>query len=86
MRAFRNTVLGETWMETGEAPDWQRLAERREAWAPGTVPAHGLFLTAGADVQKDRIEIDVWAWRRCHTQGGARDAVWRTHHRPGAGA
>jgi phage terminase large subunit GpA-like protein len=64
MRAFRNTVLGETWMETGEAPDWQRLAERREAWASGTVPAGGLFLTAGADVQKDRIEADVWAWGR----------------------
>ena len=64
MRAFRNTVLGETWMETGEAPDWQRLAERRETWAPGTVPAGGLFLTAGADVQKDRIEADVWAWGR----------------------
>ena len=64
MRAFRNTILGETWFETGEAPDWQRLAERREAWAPGTVPAGGLFLTAGADVQKDRIEVDVWAWGR----------------------
>ena len=23
-----------------------------------------LFLTAGADVQKDRIEVDVWAWGR----------------------
>jgi phage terminase large subunit GpA-like protein len=64
MRAFRNTILGETWFETGEAPDWQRLAERRETWTPGTVPAGGLFLTAGADVQKDRIEIDVWAWGR----------------------
>jgi len=64
MRAFRNTILGETWMETGEAPDWQRLADRREAWAPGTVPERGLFLTAGADVQKDRIEVDVWAWGR----------------------
>jgi phage terminase large subunit GpA-like protein len=64
MRAFRNTILGETWFETGEAPDWQRLADRREDWKPGTVPAGGLFLTAGADVQKDRIEIDVWAWGR----------------------
>ena len=62
MRAFRNTILGETWFETGEAPDWQRLAERREDWKPGTVPMGGLFLTAGADVQKDRIEVDVWAW------------------------
>jgi phage terminase large subunit GpA-like protein len=64
IKAFRNTILGETWVETGEAPDWQRLYDRRERWTSGTVPAGGLFLTAGADVQKDRIEIDVWAWGR----------------------
>jgi phage terminase large subunit GpA-like protein len=63
-RSFKNGVLGETWVETGEAPDWQRLYERRESWQIGTVPAGGLFLTAGADVQKDRIEVDVWAWGR----------------------
>ena len=28
------------------------------------MPKGGLFLTAGADVQKDRIEVDVWAWGR----------------------
>ena len=64
LKGFVNTVLGETWVETGEAPDWQRLYDRRERWVPGTVPAGGLFLTAGADVQKDRIEVDVWAWGR----------------------
>lgn len=63
-RSFKNSVLGETWVETGEAPDWQRLYERREPWQIGTIPAGGLFLTAGADVQKDRIEVDVWAWGR----------------------
>ncbi len=63
-RSFKNGVLGLTWVETGEAPDWQRLYERREAWPFGTVPSRGLFLTAGADVQKDRIEVDVWAWGR----------------------
>ena len=57
-------VLGETWIETGEAPDWQRLYDRREGWQIGTVPAHALFLTAGADVQKDRIEVSIWAWGR----------------------
>ena len=31
-RSFKNGVLGETWVETGEAPDWQRLYERREPW------------------------------------------------------
>ncbi len=64
IKAFRNTILGETWVETGEAPDWQRLYDRRQTWPAGTVPAGGLFLTAGADVQKDRIEVDVWAWGR----------------------
>jgi phage terminase large subunit GpA-like protein len=63
-RSFKNSVLGETWIETGEAPDWQRLYERREPWQIGTVPRRGLFLTAGADVQKDRIEVDIWAWGR----------------------
>jgi phage terminase large subunit GpA-like protein len=64
IKAFRNTIPGETWVETGEAPDWQRLYDRRERWPSGTVPAGGLFLTAGADVQKDRVEVDVWAWGR----------------------
>jgi phage terminase large subunit GpA-like protein len=63
-RSFKNSVLGETWIETGEAPGWQRLYERRESWQIGTVPRGGLFLTAGADVQKDRVEVDVWAWGR----------------------
>ena len=63
LRAARNTLLGETWVQSGEAPDWQRLADRREAF-PAQIPAGGLFLTAGADVQKDRIEVDVWAWGR----------------------
>ena len=51
-------------MESGEAPDWRRLYDRRERWPAGTVPEGGLILTAGADVQKDRIEVDVWAWGR----------------------
>ena len=63
-RSFKNGVLGETWMEPGEAPDWQRLYERREDWQIGTVPSGGLFLTAGVDIQKDRIEVSIWAWGR----------------------
>ena len=64
-KTFINTVLGEEWEEeAAEVPDWQRLYQRREAWPLHTVPERGLFLTAGADVQLDRIEIDVWAWGR----------------------
>ncbi|WP_333783213.1 terminase gpA endonuclease subunit [Octadecabacter antarcticus] len=32
LRAARNTLLGETWVESRDAPEWQRLAERREAF------------------------------------------------------
>lgn len=64
-RTFTNTVLGECWTEETESvPDWSRLYERREDYDPGTVPARALFLTAGADVQIDRIEVDVWGWGR----------------------
>ena len=35
---------------------------REAAWCIGT--CNGLFLTAGADVQKDRIEVSIWAWGR----------------------
>ena len=63
LKAAKNTLLGETWQERGEAPDWQRLYERREDFAP-RVARCGLILTAGTDVQHDRIEVDIWAWGR----------------------
>jgi len=64
IKSVKNTDLGETWVETGEAPDWTRLYDRREDYRVGSVPSGGLFITAGADVQKDRIEVSVWAWGR----------------------
>ena len=64
LQVFVNTVLGETWALRGDAPDWQRLYDRREDYRIGVVPAGGLFLTAGIDVQKDRIEVEVVAWGR----------------------
>ena len=62
MRTFVNTILGETYKESGEAPEWRRLFLRREDYNIGTVPTGGLFLTCAADVQKDRIEAEVTAW------------------------
>ncbi|MEG3639291.1 phage terminase large subunit family protein [Magnetococcus sp. PR-3] len=87
MKGFVNTVLGEPFEEEFEAPDWQRLYERRENYRIGTVPVGGLFLTAGVDVQKDRIECEVVAWGRdkiswsvdYHVLDGdtAKPEVWR---------
>src|SRR5581483_3469544 len=64
LKAAKNTLLGETWQERGEAPDWKQLYDRPRDHSLGTVPAGGLILTAGGDVQIDRIEVDVWAWGR----------------------
>jgi phage terminase large subunit GpA-like protein len=62
-----NNVLGETWKEKGEAPEWERLYERRESYVIGTVPQGALFLTVGADVQHDRIVAEVVGWGRGKT-------------------
>ena len=64
MKGFVNTVLGLPFAEAAEAPEWRRLYERREGYPLVVVPAGGLFLTAGADVQRDRIEVEVVAWGR----------------------
>ncbi len=62
LRVFVNTALGEVWQERGEAPDWERLVERREAFPLGAVPPGAVVLTAGVDVQRDRLECDIWGW------------------------
>jgi phage terminase large subunit GpA-like protein len=62
LKTWKNTALGLTWQERGEAPDWERLIERREAFKMGVVPAGAVVLTAGVDNQNDRLELAVWAW------------------------
>lgn len=62
LKTFVQQRLGRAWRVAGEAPEWQRLYDRREEWAPGTVPAGALVLTAGIDVQRDRLEASVWGW------------------------
>ena len=62
LKVFWQQVLGEAWEEKGEAPDYERLFDRRESFAWRRVPDGALFLTGAADVQNDRIEWDVFAW------------------------
>ena len=64
LKTFVNTVLGETWHDRGEAPEWERLYQRREAYQIGVAPAPVLFLTCGVDVQKDRLVWEVVGWGR----------------------
>lgn len=63
-RGFINTILGETWKDRGDAPDWQRLYDRREQYATGTVDDQVIFITSGVDIQKDRIECEIIGWGR----------------------
>jgi phage terminase large subunit GpA-like protein len=62
LRTVVNTDLAETWQERGEAPDWERLYQRREQYQIGTVPAGAIVLTCGVDVQKDRLVPEVVGW------------------------
>lgn len=62
MKVFANTKLGLAYEEKGDAPEWNRLYERRESYPIGKVPAGACLLTAFADVQKDRIEVEVKGW------------------------
>jgi phage terminase large subunit GpA-like protein len=62
LKTFVNTTLGETWKERGEAPEWERLWQRREDYRIGSVPDGVIALTLGGDVQKDRIMYEIVGW------------------------
>lgn len=66
LQTFVNTSLAENWTGKGEAPADELLYERarRERYERGNVPAGGLFLTAGVDVQKTYLQAEVTAWGR----------------------
>jgi terminase, large subunit len=77
-RTFVNTTLGETWVERGEAPDWERLHERRESYEIGTVPDGPIILTAGVDVQQNRFVYEVVGWAGASKESWSVDAgiIW----------
>jgi phage terminase large subunit GpA-like protein len=61
LKTFVNTSLGESWEEDGERIESTDLYQRREKYS-AEVPMGGLVLTAGVDVQDDRVEVEVVAW------------------------
>lgn len=62
LKAWTNTTLGLTWEEKGDSPDWGVLFDRRESYRIGTVPQGAYVLTAGVDVQNDRLEAEIVGW------------------------
>ncbi len=73
LKTWVNTVLGETWQDRGEAPEWQRVADLREPYRSGEVPEGVIVITAGVDVQKDRLYYAVRGW-------GAASESWLIEH------
>lgn len=64
-QVFANTVLGEPFEVKGEQPKVNILKQRVELKAElGRVPAGGLMLVAGVDVQGDRLEVEIDAYGR----------------------
>jgi phage terminase large subunit GpA-like protein len=64
LKVWTNTRLAETFEEEGSQPLWTELKARSESYSILTVPAKGMFLTAGVDVQDNRIVVVVLAWGR----------------------
>jgi len=60
--AFWNSTLGLPWEYQTDTPGAEALSTRAEAYAEFTVPWGGLILTAGVDVQHDRLAIVIRAW------------------------
>lgn len=61
LQTFINTSLGETFEDYGEQKNPDKLFLRKEDYQ-ATVPAQVKVLTAGIDVQKDRIEYEIIGW------------------------
>lgn len=64
LKTFTNTQLAETWIEKGEVPEYKRLYERRETFALNQVQPGVVFLTAGVDVGKDYLKVEILGWGR----------------------
>ncbi|MFN4125259.1 phage terminase large subunit family protein [Pannonibacter indicus] len=64
LQTFVNTILGQGWREDGEELDDTALAARAEPFSLDDIPETVLTLTAGVDVQRDRLEMTVIGWTR----------------------
>lgn len=61
---FQNSKLGRPYEYQSNAPETDELEERAWDYEELTVPAGGLILTAGIDVQHDRLAVIIRAWGR----------------------
>ena len=63
LRVWVNTYLAETWEDQGDSVDEYNLMEHREDFGEA-LPSEIMFLTAGVDVQDNRLEVSIIGWGR----------------------
>lgn len=62
---FINTKLGECYeADQGDKPDWEALYERAEKYDLNRPFSSVTIITAGVDVQADRLEIEIVGWMK----------------------
>lgn len=61
LKTWVNTSLGEPWEEAGEIVEADSLMARKESWG-NEAPEPVVLVTAGVDVQGDRLEVEVKGW------------------------
>lgn len=64
LKVFVNVRLGECFADPEEKLDWEDIKHRGEPYALRALPRGCLVLTAGVDVQKDRLAVQVRGWGR----------------------
>jgi phage terminase large subunit GpA-like protein len=64
LQTFVNTILAEGWREAVDEVDEHQLMARAEPFSLEVIPAEVLAMTAGVDVQDDRLECTVLGWAR----------------------
>lgn len=77
LQVFVNTILAQGWREAAEEIDEAALAARVEPFGlPDGIPPEVLVITAGVDVQRDRLELVFLGWSRDEIFVLGQSVVW----------
>lgn len=71
LKTFVNTIWAETWEDQGDGVDDYMVAQRKEDY--DGIPEDVVLLTAGVDVQDDRLEVEIVGW-------GAGEETWQIEY------
>ncbi len=64
LKVYYNTRLGLPFEERGQQPEWTLLKNRSEPYKYWYAPEHAGFVTAGVDVQRNRLAVVIKGWGR----------------------